>query len=326
VQLTVRPYALPFTRPLVTAAGTFHQRRGAVLCIEHGGWRGVGEVAPLPGFSDESLDDALDALDGWQPEPVDSAEALDALLPADLPPSARHGMEQALASWAAASTGRSLHAWLGADDDASVPVNALAVDDDDATKRVEEGFRTLKVKVAAGPVDADVARVRRIRRAVGEGIGLRLDANQGWSPAQATAALEQLQSVAPELVEEPTADPAVNASLRRLAPIGADESVRSADALQAVIDGRSADAIVVKPMLVGGLARSVALLRAAHAAKLHTIVTTSLEGGVGRCGAFAVAAAAPASLACGLDTGRWLSSDVAEGPRIEAGWARAGTC
>ena len=68
------------------------------------------------------------------------------------------------------------------------------------------------------------------------------------------------------------------------------------------------------------------MLRRLAATGRDSIVTTSLEGGYGRCGAWAVAAAGPASLACGLDTGSWLQSDVHPGPAIDHGWATGGAC
>ena len=43
-----------------------------------------------------------------------------------------------------------------------------------------QGFTSLMIKVAAGTVEQDAARVRAIREAVGPDYPLIADANQGW--------------------------------------------------------------------------------------------------------------------------------------------------
>ena len=50
------------------------------------------------------------------------------------------------------------------------------------------GFKTIKVKLGETP-DADIARLRAIREAVGKDVFLRIDANQGWNPTDAIRAL-----------------------------------------------------------------------------------------------------------------------------------------
>ena len=71
------------------------------------------------------------------------------------------------------------------------------------------------------------------------------------------------------------------------------------------------DVVVLKPMLVGGIRRSLDMARMAAHAGRSVVVTTSLEGAVGRSGAFWVALCAPSVLACGLDTGHWLVEEAA---------------
>ena len=102
------PYALPLRRPLVTAAGTVHERRGWLLRLkEEDVCLGLGEVAPLPGAGTETLPDAAAGIEelsslgqpivdlGLDPElPITWAEALEARFPRL--PSLRMGIETAL--------------------------------------------------------------------------------------------------------------------------------------------------------------------------------------------------------------------------------------
>jgi len=50
----------------------------------------------------------------------------------------------------------------------------------EAALYMEQGYRTVKVKVGGLSAEADAERVKLIRRAVGPGVALMLDANQGW--------------------------------------------------------------------------------------------------------------------------------------------------
>ncbi|MDW8126932.1 MAG: dipeptide epimerase, partial [Candidatus Bipolaricaulota bacterium] len=124
---------------------------------------------------------------------------------------------------------------------------------------VAAGFRAIKVKVGEEP-RKDVARVRAVREAIGEGVRMWIDANQGWTRAQAVWALARLSEYGVEFVEQPV--PAEDlegmAWVRKRSPIPvmADESVHSpADALRAIRLG-ACDYVNIKLMKAGGLLRA----------------------------------------------------------------------
>ncbi|PSP40498.1 o-succinylbenzoate synthase, partial [Halobacteriales archaeon QH_10_70_21] len=59
--MNVEPFSLPLSRPLSTADGTIDERAGFLVRADLDGQTGVGESAPLPGWT-ESLDDCESAL------------------------------------------------------------------------------------------------------------------------------------------------------------------------------------------------------------------------------------------------------------------------
>lgn len=308
VRVRIEPYRLPLRRPLRTARGVLACREGALVRVEAGGLVGVGEVAPLPAFGGESLEEALAAVEAWSP----GGE-----LPAT--PSARHGAEQALLVLEAAHRGCTLAEVLSPRPRARVPLNALVDHVGQALRAVEAGFRTLKLKVGFD-VDDDVRRVREVRRAVGPEVALRLDANGGWTEAQARRAIEALAPLDVEQIEEPVADLEAMARLRGPIPLAVDERCVTEADLDRVLALGAADRVVVKPMRVGGATAALHRIDRVRAAGLEAVVTTSLEAAPGRLLALAVAAARDLP-ACGLDTGGLLAADLDAGFAIEGGEA-----
>ena len=110
-QVTLHRYRLPLTAPLNLGPLTITHRDGALVRMEdaegHVGW---GDVAPLPGFSAESLAEACAQVRATAPalteEPLldgpaewaSAVEAWHARAERPAAPSARFGVEQALAA------------------------------------------------------------------------------------------------------------------------------------------------------------------------------------------------------------------------------------
>jgi L-alanine-DL-glutamate epimerase-like enolase superfamily enzyme len=114
------------------------------------------------------------------------------------------------------------------------PINAL--EPDAIAREVEDwldkGFRTFKVKVGKD-VDADLARVAAIQRAVGARATLRLDANRAFSRAQGERFASALDPAGIELFEQPcdANDWDANAAVARAStvPLMLDEPICTLD-------------------------------------------------------------------------------------------------
>ena len=67
----------------------------------------------------------------------------------------------------------------------------------DAREAVARGYDCLKVKVGADPT-LDTARLAAVRKAVGRGVCIRIDANQAWTcPLYPSAAADEGPGVPP---------------------------------------------------------------------------------------------------------------------------------
>ena len=76
-KITFRPYRRCFTKALRTSRGAWLVREGFLLRVEQEGRVGFGEVAPIPEFGSESVEDARVFLESLQADPSPSVpEAL----------------------------------------------------------------------------------------------------------------------------------------------------------------------------------------------------------------------------------------------------------
>jgi o-succinylbenzoate synthase len=186
------------------------------------------------------------------------------------------------------------------------------------------GAGTAKVKVAerGQSLADDVARVNAVRALVPV---VRVDANGGWTVAEAAAACAALTADgALEYVEQPCATVPELAELRSLVdvPVAADESIRKADDPLLVVRANAADIAVVKVAPLGGVAR---LLDIAAQIAVPIVVSSALDSAVGMARGLLAAACLPElRYACGLGTGGLFVEDVTEPVVPDGGRLRVG--
>ncbi|WP_277925256.1 o-succinylbenzoate synthase [Sediminivirga luteola] len=185
------------------------------------------------------------------------------------------------------------------------------------------GCTTAKVKVAQSgvPLEADIARVAAVRRELGQDGVIRVDANGGWSLAEAKRALRRLEEFGLQYAEQPCAAVEDLAALRTEfaeagigVPIAADESIRRAEDPMRVARLQAADYIVVKVQPLGGIAQA---RRIVAQTGLPAVVSSALDTSIGIAAGVELAALLPPGpdgepLACGLGTVGLLRGDVAE--------------
>lgn len=324
-------YTLPLTEPLALGSDLVSDRQGLLLHLTlDSGADGWGDVAPLPGFSAETMDEAIaDArrLRGeWEGRtlPDESPQAaLRALSdPGKVVPSVRFGGESAVVEALAEATGVAPARLLGADRSV-VALNAL-VRTGEAQALVEvgrqlrsAGYYAVKLKVGRAEVSADVERVRALRRGLGEDVELRLDANRAWSVEEAKTFLSETSEITLAYIEEPVSDPECLPALVDATgcPVAIDETTRerSVDVLREW----PVRAVILKPTLLGGLQTTWEWGAAASQHGVRPVVSASYESGVGT-RMLAALAAMLSDAPAGLSPYTRLAADVLT-PRLSMG-------
>jgi L-alanine-DL-glutamate epimerase-like enolase superfamily enzyme len=165
-------------------------------------------------------------------------------------------------------------------------------------------------------------RIRAVREALAPQIGLRIDANGAWDEPAAMTVLGGISDLDIEYFEQPVMGQLEMMRILREGsnvPIAADEDVDTLGA-ERVIEAQAADVLVLKPIALGGIGRTMAIARSTRAAGLDVAVTTSIDTGIGTAMALHCAAAVASSYAAGLATASLLQSDLLRTPlEIEHG-------
>jgi o-succinylbenzoate synthase len=335
VEIAWLPFRIPYTAAFTTAHGSEPARAGAIIRVTSaGGLVGLGEASPLPAFNGGTLGHALAIIADLAPQLVgrdlgQAVELLDRLDHTALGASAvACGFDTAIHDLWARAAGVPLAQLLDRHAAATVPVNAtigateLAAAEQAAGRAAQAGIPCVKLKVGVARTQpAELARIAAVRAALGPEMRLRLDANAAWEVPQAIAIIRAAERYDLEFVEQPVAagDLAGMARVRTSVgtPIAADESVGSPEQARRVVAAGAADVLIVKPMMAGGLRRGREIIALAAAAGLQTLVTTTIDSGVGVAAALHLAATLPMpSLACGLATGVLLAADLLPQPII----------
>jgi len=315
---------------------TINHGAGILRLTGDQGQIGFGEASPLPGFSPEPVEKALDDLMRLRHAVVGSSYPVNLeelsggferwLGRYHLSASARFAFESAVLSMAAAGHTTDLRSLLSDSPRDTVTVNGLLAGSDEtvldeAHRLKEQGYRSLKLKVGRADVDQDIALVRLVREMVGPEVSLRLDANRAWTREQAMRFSERVRDAEIEYIEEPTH---TLEEFRRLGmsgdlPLALDESLLGLQPTD-LRSFRSLRAVVVKPTGLG-VERAAECARIAASAGALPVVTSCFESGVGVSilAQFATSLTS-ADIPVGLDTLRWFKSDILpESPIDDAG-------
>lgn len=317
-------YCFPFKEPFRTHAGKYQVRKGVILELVEGERTALGEAAPLPGFSQESIEDVLRQVRQFHHEIRKLFEGACTLgdlqvfhRKHDILPSLQFGLDTLATDLLSQRERISATEFLFEDAPDRISINGIIplmeteASIIEAGRWVRAGFQTIKAKVGQD-FDKELAILKRIRENYPE-VNLRVDANKAWKINEASQNLQLLNPLNIEYCEEPLKNISPK-SLKKIAsetgvPIALDESLLELHHIEKVMPHISA--IILKPMIFGSLSKLFATNRLAGHHNNKVIYTTSLESGIGRAMTATLAAGlGDSNSAHGLATGSLLKMDV----------------
>lgn len=311
------PFALKLKTPFQNSLTTFTERKGLILKLTNElGNVGYGECSPLPGFSEENLEEAETSLKGTLEFLKQTEFENDFSIPSKLS-SVKFAVEQAMLSLAFQRDSMYWIRKLGLVN-RTIPVSTVLGFDSlenilsKIQEKIELGFDTFKIKVGRENPYDDFELLEAIRNTFGYDIKLRLDANQKWSSDEAIEYLERFKDYIIEFVEEPCE---FTCSTFRTVeeshiPIALDESIKSQQTAELYIKDCKAEFLVIKPMIAGGIFSSLKIIEAAQRVNKKIIISSAFESVVGKSVLVMLASLTNHNFAHGLDTSAFFEGDL----------------
>ena len=328
-EIRVREEEIPLTRPYTIATARYDRVTNFVVELRAGRQRGVGIASPDPDVTGETVgmcrealrEDALEWLVGCD---VGHLQGICRALARSMKdtPAARAAVDIALHDLLARRLELPLVELLGGEIrgmSTSITIGIEGVDAtlEEAREYLGRGFRILKVKLGRD-LEEDVERLHRLREECGVGVGIRVDANQGYAPGQVVDFVERTRHLGIELIEQPLPagrpDPmgALPEGIRGM--LAADESLLDeVDALRLIGPPRTCGIFNIKLMKCGGIWPGLRIAALAETAGIELMWGCMDESIVGISGALHAALASPATRYLDLDGSFDLARDMARG-------------
>ena len=323
MKIEIESRTLHFKQPAGTSRGIYTTRRIWLLYASDGARTGVGECAPLPQLSCDDIPDYEAVLRNFCRQ-VEASCAIpyDELAPY---PSMLFGIETALA--ALSHPDGVIFDTPFSHGEEGIPINGLVWmgTHDEMMERMEKklelGFRCVKLKIGAIDFAKELDLIQHIRRRFSpEQVEIRVDANGGFSPDVALERLCQLAAYRIHSIEQPIMAHQweAMAHLCRLSPlpIALDEELIGVNVLDEkirLLDTIKPRYIILKPSLHGGIAGTLQWIALAWERGIGSWITSALESNIGLNAIAQLAAYAygPAiTMPQGLGTGMLFSDNI----------------
>ncbi|MCF8242681.1 MAG: o-succinylbenzoate synthase [Melioribacteraceae bacterium] len=297
---------LYFKNHFVSSKQTFDNRKIFILALKNeDGKYFYGEAAPLPGFGTESYEDVEKYLNRLS-EMIIGRNLLSFSDVNTLnleSPTIHFAIEHAVFNNAVIEGNIQIP-------DIKIPVNAL-LDIKDPGQMTEqlsklnsENFSVIKIKLGRKDFAEDLKILEQVSRYLRSNQKLRLDINGSWSFNKALQNIKQLSGYPIEYIEQPVSS---LTELIKLAdaspiPIAVDESIKTFHDAENIINNSRIDFLIIKPMLFGGINKTLQLVNLAESNNKFVIISSSLESPFAHLPLFYIASKIKHNLPHGLST------------------------
>jgi L-alanine-DL-glutamate epimerase-like enolase superfamily enzyme len=294
--LEIYYFDIPLKEPFTITLGTITTSSGVLIrIVTDAGIIGIGESSPFQPVTGDTQETNVvaarairDMLKGKDPLAIESAHKLfGGFLFSN--PALIAALDMALYDILGKAAGLPVFRLLGGDKTTFETDVTTGIDTPEnmvksVQTRLATGFKTFKIKVGLDP-DTDVARLQAIRDAIGYDYGIRIDANQGWTVAQAVTALKAMDKFKIQFCEQPVLHSDITGlkQVRDESPIGvmADESLHSpTDALN-LINAAACDYFNIKLMKAGGMTNGLRIALIGEAANIRCMLGCMIETRLG---------------------------------------------
>jgi o-succinylbenzoate synthase len=318
-EVEIKPFTIELNKPFKNANTEIASRQGFIIkIIDELGRVGYGEISPFPGLSMESIESIVPIVKTLEKKLINLKFSDDVFQSIVDFPSVNFGLSQALHSIFILREGMR----LDLNCNATISVNGIiGIQSPQKTlknveKLIKNGFETIKIKVGYKDIEDDLENVKLISQNFSSNIKYRLDANGKWDIDKALYAVEHLENINIEYLEQPVKELSELIQLSKISkiPIAVDESIRSKDDVELIIELSNIQYFVLKPSIMGSLESAIDLIKLIEAKNCKAILSSVFESSIGKSALVFLASLVNSSSAHGLAPGAYLNNDVVNDP------------
>jgi o-succinylbenzoate synthase len=296
-KFTYSIYQRPFRQPLKTSHGVWEIRSGIIIELtDNLGRSERGEIAPIPWFGSESIEQAIE----WCQQVGDNITTSQIHQISDTLPACQFGFGSAVLAFNSAPN----HNIPNLNLSVLLPAGIAAIAKLQALSSI--GYSTFKWKIGVLPIAEEVAIWQQLMMVLPLDAKLRLDANGGLNHPDAEKwTCSQENRI--EFIEQPLA-PAEIDRIIELAniyptPIALDESVATFNRIQSVYHQGWRGIYVIKPGIAGFPWQLVKFITQYQ---LDVVLSSVLETNVGRDATFRLASSLQLFRSLGFGVDDWF--------------------
>jgi L-alanine-DL-glutamate epimerase-like enolase superfamily enzyme len=334
-QIETTVLEMPYKKPLVTATNNFTVARGLLVkVVTDDGVEGYGysDLFPRTGETPETARHVIESVLRTKIVGKDLEDLvrlrgdIDHILTGN--PRAKAALETAMHDALARSYHIPLYLMLGGRYRSEIKVIKMVSVDvpeamaEEAQQLVREGL-SLKLKVS-GKIERDLPRVAAVRKAVGDNVFIKVDANEAYDAKTAIRLAKGLADHGVEIFEQPVPRDQLDAlwEVKKHSPIKieADQSVRTVADAQIVIKNRMVDSINTGIPKVGSIGEVRRIAELCELNGIRCSLSNTAGSMVGDAAAVHLAASAPGiSPLCELGEFEVITGDPFFGLSVEKG-------
>lgn len=337
VDVEAIPIRLSLSRPNYTAMGVVTESRKVIVKITADtGISGFGEASTFPAYGGGTADAVMGAIAACSPylkganpfNHVQISKMLREIVAGEQ--LALAAIDVALHDIVGKSLGQPIYKLYGNRVRESVEVFLIVSGEgpveiaDNARQAMADGFGVVKVKAGFESIEATIAKIEAIRREVGSGLDITVDANQAWQVDEAIANIKRMEPFFLQSIEQPVAASDIEGMAVVTEATGvrivADESVWDIEDALKVIKIRGADVLSIRVSKAGGISNARLILNMARDAGIPCILGSMLETDLGISAALQLAASVNCKLyASALSHYRMYDASLLEKPLRQIG-------
>lgn len=290
-------FQLPFKKPFKTGKGTFTDREGVIIHFQDDGVDAITEASPLPGFSEESLQevqlflaDNTTSLNTFFESDFNLDDLQQKLLSLPETPSLQFALSTLGIEIICQRKEISVSDLFNQPMNSTIRINAVvgAGSAEDLINQVQtgiqDGFSVFKIKV-----DSELGHLPKSLSLIHKqfpDITFRLDANNSWPINKVKEFSGAFINLPVEYIEEPAlyhSDEELERIIKECSlPIALDESLKSFESIHHFSANEMITAFIIKPQLFGSILNYfVTFKRQSHLIS-KCVYTTLLESTPGR--------------------------------------------